>query len=74
MFTPGDERFLHGLNLLKPTEEQGRRMDANRADFIHLTERFLNRTPKGSRERSLALTHLETALMYATKAVLMEDQ
>jgi len=42
-----------------------------RQDFIHVAEMVVRKVPQG-RERALALTHLQTALMWANAGVAIE--
>jgi hypothetical protein len=42
-----------------------------RQDFIHVAEMVIRKVPQG-RERALALTHLQTALMWANAGVAIE--
>jgi len=52
----------------KPTDGGIKMIEENRETAIETARIFLENCP-ASRERSLAITHLETALMYANAAV-----
>lgn len=56
----------------KPSAEGLQRITAIRGSFIHLHHEILALVP-ASRERSVALTELETAAMWAIKAVVLND-
>ena len=62
------ETWQHNLTNHKPTDEGIKLIEDNRDGTIKLAGTFIENCPEG-RERSLALTHLETALFYANAAV-----
>lgn len=57
-------RFLHHA----PKNDQAPRYEAIREGCLALAEGIVQYTPP-SREQSLALTHLETAMMFANAAI-----
>lgn len=57
----------------KPSDEGLRRSNILRTAFSDLHEMIVNFAPE-SRERSIALTELETAAMWAIKAVVVNDK
>lgn len=63
-----ENRFLIAQNGPKPTEAQLSRQSNLAAEIINLAADF-NQDVEDSREKSLALTHLEEALMWAGKAI-----
>lgn len=63
------DRFkLHNMD-----ERQTANARAFRADALRLAQR-LNETAKDSREKSLAITALEEACMWATRAIAMNPE
>ena len=54
-----------------PTGEQVRRIEALREDARSLGAEIINLCPD-TRERSLALTHLEETVMWAVKSIVLE--
>lgn len=69
------ERFAQLVNSLsrqQPTSEQVTRIEHLRNEAISFASEILAGTQK-SREQSLAFTHLEETLMWAVKAIVLED-
>ena len=64
------ERFLRSLTNITPTPEQVVRIAELRGIAKVFGETVL-RTTVSSRERSLAITHLEDSVMWAVKGVLL---
>jgi len=58
------ERVTYNLTLHTPSEDVGFKMDIVRSGFKQIAAVICNRVPQG-RERSMALTALEDACMYA---------
>lgn len=56
-----------------PTPEQTTAINAIKHEFCNLEALLLSQVPS-NRERSLALTNLEQASMWATKAILEGDK
>lgn len=66
------EALARSLTNQTPTAEQVERIEAIRTAARDLGAEVLERCPF-SRERSLALTHLEETTMWAVKAVVLES-
>ena len=60
--------FIHGATNHPPTPEAIVKHEACRDGAIHFAEVVLTHAP-ASRERSLAITKIEEALMWARKAI-----
>lgn len=65
------DRLKASLTNQAPTAEQVERIEAVRAAGLLALGRVLEQCPF-SRERSLALTHLEETVMWAVKSIVME--
>lgn len=57
---------------IPPTEQQIERIESTRDAAKDLGRRIIDNCADG-RERSLALTHLEDAVMWAVKAIVLEQ-
>lgn len=64
------DRFLLSFTNITPTAEQIQHIERLRTNYKDTLACIFSIVPRG-RERSLALTNLETSLMYAVKAILM---
>lgn len=65
-------RLVESLTLQKVDGEQGARMDRIRDDAKSLALTIASQCPSG-RERALAATHLEETVMWAIKAVALDQ-
>lgn len=65
---PASFHFDH----IVPSAKAGEELDRTRLNYKNLLEAVLSQIPAG-RERALAVTHLETSLMFATKAIVVAD-
>jgi len=65
------ERMEKSLTNIAPSAQQIERIEAVRAGGKLLLGRILEQAP-ASRERSLALTHLEETVMWAVKSIVLE--
>lgn len=63
-------RMRASFTNITPSEEEIRRIESLRAQYKGVLMGVFEMAPN-TREREIALTHLETSLMYAVKAVLM---
>lgn len=66
------ERVANCFDYHAPNAEQAKRYTYLRAQFRALAYEILERTPK-SREQSLALTHLEDAMMWSNAAIVRNE-
>jgi len=66
------EQLQNSLTNITPTSEQIERIEGIRAAGKVLGLDIL-RDSKNSRERSLALTHLEDCIMWAVKGIVLEN-
>lgn len=66
------EYYLKSMTNLNVSEEAGKKMDAVRAAYHGVIEAIFETMPN-SRERAKTLTELETSLMWAIKAIVLED-
>lgn len=66
------EYFERSFTNLTPDEDTIALIEATRADYKSLAATVIQATP-GGRCRSLALTNLETSLMYAVKGLVGVD-
>lgn len=66
------DRMLRSFTNITPTAEQIERIEQLRDIYKDAMFRVITFADNG-RERSLALTNLETSLMYAVKAILMSE-
>lgn len=71
--TPQNDAKLNSYHFdhITPSEEAKEAIEACRADYKQLLSKLLN-MPR-SRTQALAITHLETSLMYATKSLVVDD-
>jgi hypothetical protein len=63
-----DEDLANRFTYHPPKDGQADRYERIRA-FAHSTARAINETAPDSREKSLAITHLEDAVMWANAAI-----
>ncbi len=70
--SPREEEVLRRFDARPATDNQRERLQEMAKDFKFLTLRLLGRTPP-SREQALALTHLEDAAMWASKAIMHNE-
>lgn len=68
---PTLEQMLMSFTNITPSDQQIGRIEAIRNNFKDALE-ALYHFSNASRERSIAVQHLETSLMYAVKGVLLE--
>lgn len=67
------DRLERSLTNTTPNADQIERIELTRQVAKALGKAIIENAPS-SRERSLALTHLEDATMWAVKAIVMEEQ
>lgn len=67
-------RMERSLTNVSPTAEQVERIESVRAAGKLLLGRILEQSPQASRERALALTHLEETVMWAVKSIVLEGK
>lgn len=67
------DRIKRSLTNQAPTADQVERIEAVRAAGLLIAGRVLEQCPS-SRERSLALTHLEETVMWAVKSIVLEPR
>jgi hypothetical protein len=65
-------RLVKSLTNIAPSAEQIERIEGIRSGAKLLLGRILEMSPTASRERSLALTHLEETVMWAVKSIVLE--
>jgi hypothetical protein len=65
------ESLKRSLTNITPGQEQIERIEALRAVAIELGQSIIDSCPE-SRERSLGLTHLEDAVMWSVKSIVLE--
>jgi hypothetical protein len=66
------EYFTRSFTNITPNNDQIREIEYLRTKYKDLMETILTVSVPDGRARSLALTHLETSLMYAVKGVLLD--